>query len=171
MENSREVFAKNLRYQLMKNKKSQNDLAHAIGVSKTTISEWLSGKKYPRVDKLQTIADYFDIYRSDLTDEKQDLLATKLPVYKNISSDFPIMNDTNIIGTEDFPSDLTKPTDYFALLDNSNTMMPFKGIQHIVIARKQNYAKDGDIAVVLIDNDDAIIRQVKKEKRPSNIKS
>ena len=67
---SREVFAKNLRYYMERSGKMQKDLAEVAGVSAATFNEWLKAKKYPRIDKIDKLADYFGILKSDLIEEK-----------------------------------------------------------------------------------------------------
>ena len=67
---SKEVFAKNLRYYLERSGKSQKELAEIVGVSAPTINDWIKGKKYPRIDKIEILADYFGILKSDLIEEK-----------------------------------------------------------------------------------------------------
>ena len=70
MDNSRATLASNIRRLLKENNKTQNELAEYIGVSKTTVSEWIAAKKYPRIEKIQAMAEYFDVYRSDITEKK-----------------------------------------------------------------------------------------------------
>lgn len=67
---SREVFAKNLRHYMERSGKMQKDLAEVAGVSAPTFNEWLKAKKYPRIDKIEKLADYFGILKSDLIEEK-----------------------------------------------------------------------------------------------------
>lgn len=67
---SKEVFAKNLRYYLERSGKQQKELAEIVGVSAPTINDWIKGKKYPRIDKIEILADYFGILKSDLIEEK-----------------------------------------------------------------------------------------------------
>ena len=67
---SKEVFAKNLRYYLEISGKSQKELAEIVGVSAPTMNDWIKGKKYPRIDKIEILADYFGILKSDLIEEK-----------------------------------------------------------------------------------------------------
>ncbi len=67
---SKEVFAKNLRYYLERSGKQQKELAEIVGVSAPTINDWIKGKKYPRIDKIEILADYFGIMKSDLIEEK-----------------------------------------------------------------------------------------------------
>lgn len=67
---SKEVFAKNLRYYMESRGKNQKELAEIVGVSAPTMNEWLKAKKYPRIDKIEILAKYFGILKSDLIEEK-----------------------------------------------------------------------------------------------------
>jgi transcriptional regulator with XRE-family HTH domain len=69
---SKEVFAKNLRYYMENRGKSQKELAEIVGVSAPTMNEWLKAKKYPRIDKIEILANYFGILKSDLIEEKTE---------------------------------------------------------------------------------------------------
>jgi len=53
------------------NKKSRREVSEAIGVSYYTFTDWVKGKKYPRMDKVEKLAAYFGILKSDLIEEKE----------------------------------------------------------------------------------------------------
>ena len=65
------IFAKNLNYYMTTNNKTQSDLVTDLNLTASTVSDWANGKKYPRVDKMQLLADYFGILKSDLTEEHE----------------------------------------------------------------------------------------------------
>lgn len=67
---SKEVFAKNLRRHMESKGITQKELAEIIGVSAPTMNDWLQAKKYPRIDKIEKLADYFGVLKSDLIEEK-----------------------------------------------------------------------------------------------------
>jgi len=67
---SRKVFSQNLQRYIAESGKTQKELSDIIGVSAPTFNEWVSGKKFPRIDKIQKLADYFGILKSDLIEEK-----------------------------------------------------------------------------------------------------
>jgi len=69
---SKEVFAKNLRYYMERKGKTQKELAEIVGVSAPTMNDWLKAKKYPRIDKIEILANYFGILKSDLIEDKTD---------------------------------------------------------------------------------------------------
>ena len=67
---SKEVFANNLRYYMESRGKTQKELAEIVGVSAPTVNDWLKAKKYPRIDKIEIMSNYFGILKSDLIEEK-----------------------------------------------------------------------------------------------------
>lgn len=68
---SKKVFAQNLQRYIAEAGKTQKDIADVIGVSAPTLNEWVTGKKFPRIDKIQRLADYFGILKSDLIEDKR----------------------------------------------------------------------------------------------------
>lgn len=69
---SKEVFARNLRSYMESRGKTQKELAEIVGVSAPTMHDWLNARKYPRIDKIEILADYFGILKSDLIEEKTE---------------------------------------------------------------------------------------------------
>ena len=68
--NARKVFGRNLTDLLYEKRITQKDLGKYMGVSSATTSDWCSGKKMPRIDKLISIAHYLHVEMSDLVDER-----------------------------------------------------------------------------------------------------
>ena len=66
---NKEIFIRNLKRHLSISGEKQIDVATAIGVSTGTFSDWLKGRSYPRMDKIQLLADYFGIKKSDLVED------------------------------------------------------------------------------------------------------
>lgn len=69
-ENYRRIFARNLNRFLEINGKNQADIATLLNVSQAAVSNWCKGIKMPRMDKVQALADYFGVNKSDLLEEK-----------------------------------------------------------------------------------------------------
>lgn len=67
---NKEIFSSNLLYYIERSGKSQRDIAGIIGVSTSTFNEWVKGKKYPRIDKIEMLANYFRIEKSDLIEKR-----------------------------------------------------------------------------------------------------
>ena len=64
------IFANNLTHYININGKQQNEVAKAIGEKPTTLNMWCKGNSFPSPGKIQKIADYFGIGKSDLTEDK-----------------------------------------------------------------------------------------------------
>ncbi|WP_278554900.1 helix-turn-helix domain-containing protein, partial [Parvimonas micra] len=65
------IFSYNLRRLLMERNKTQLELSKYIGVSNTTINNYVKGYNMPRMDKIDKICRFFNIKRSDLLENKQ----------------------------------------------------------------------------------------------------
>ena len=64
-----EVFARNLKRYLDNSGKTQKEVAAAIFVSTGTFCDWIKCRAYPRMDKIQLLAEYFGVNKSDLVDD------------------------------------------------------------------------------------------------------
>lgn len=69
---NKEVMAKNLRYYVERSGKSQKELCEIFGVATSTFNDWMKAKKYPRIDKIEIMARYFGILKSDLIEERTE---------------------------------------------------------------------------------------------------
>ena len=67
----KKVFSKNLKYYMSINDKEQIDLINDLGFNKSSVSTWCNGTRLPRMDKVEKLAQYFNINRSDLIEEKE----------------------------------------------------------------------------------------------------
>lgn len=63
---NKEIFASNLKYYMDVYNKDRNDICKILDIPYTTLSDWLNAKKYPRIDKIELLANYFNIQKSDL---------------------------------------------------------------------------------------------------------
>lgn len=68
-DNAREIFVRNLRFLMEARGITQADICRELNVSSATASDWCSGKKYPRVDAMQHLADLLGVMFSTLTTE------------------------------------------------------------------------------------------------------
>ena len=68
-DNAREIFIKNLRYIMEKKGIIQADICRELKIPSATISNWCTGQRYPRIDKMQRLADLLGVTYSTLTTE------------------------------------------------------------------------------------------------------
>jgi transcriptional regulator with XRE-family HTH domain len=67
---NKETMSKNLKYYISLTGKDRRELAEIWGFPYSTVTEWINGKKYPRIDRIEVMADYFGILKSDLIEDK-----------------------------------------------------------------------------------------------------
>lgn len=161
----REIFSTNLRDQLAKHGKTQADLVNDLKLSSSTVSDWTNAKKYPRMDKVQLIADYLGIFKSDLIEDKKDTVEydniykvdkIKLPLLGKVACGEPIFAD------EDRESYIMVGTDIqadFCLKCQGDSMINARiNDGDIVFIRKCDIVNNGEIAVVIIDDEATLKR-------------
>ncbi|MDT0692721.1 helix-turn-helix domain-containing protein [Staphylococcus hyicus] len=67
---ARKILSENLEQLMKEHNITQVELSEAIGVSQSTISNWLKEIKYPRISKVQQLADYFNVPKSHITEDR-----------------------------------------------------------------------------------------------------
>lgn len=74
---NKEAMAKNLRYYMLQKGVTPKHLSRDIDVPYTTVRSWLKGDNYPRIDKIEILAEYFGIMKSDLIEEANRKIVSK----------------------------------------------------------------------------------------------
>lgn len=76
-ETYKKIFSKNLNHYMEINHKTQTDLITDLGFNKSAVSTWCNGTRLPRMAKVDALAKYFKIKRSDLIEEKDASALTR----------------------------------------------------------------------------------------------
>ena len=84
----KEILSKNLKLFMKYKNLNVTDLANKLGLPYSTVNDWVNGISYPRVDKLNRLADAFDVTKKDLT-EPHENNKNKVPVLGNIPARYP----------------------------------------------------------------------------------
>ncbi len=69
---NKEIFSRNLQRYMKQFQKDRNTICQALGFKYSTFSDWYHGNKYPRIDKIELLANYFGILKSDLIEDKSN---------------------------------------------------------------------------------------------------
>lgn len=67
---NKEIFAKNLKYYMNYYEKDRNAICEALNIPYTTFTDWFNAVTYPRIEKIELLANYFNIQKSDLIENK-----------------------------------------------------------------------------------------------------
>ncbi len=161
------IFSKNLKRELRLHKKSQADLCENLNLTSSTVSDWVNAKKYPRMDKVQMIADYLGILKSDLTEEYEinnKPRGIRIPVLGKVIAGIPIEAIEEIIDYEEITEQMARTGDFFALQVTGDSMEPQMSEGDVVIVRKQDDLDSGQIGIVLVNGDEATVKKVLKKE-------
>ncbi|MGQ7657412.1 LexA family transcriptional regulator [Streptococcus suis] len=82
---NKDIFSKNLKYYMDKKGVDRNQLCSDLDLKYTTVRDWIKGITYPRIGKIELLANYFGINKSDLIEEKSTIQSSSIP--KTVSDD------------------------------------------------------------------------------------
>ncbi len=149
-----------------KTNQTQATVAKAIGVDRTTYAKYESGASEPSFEMLQRMAKYYNVSVGFLMGETE--LSTnsdhiRIPVLGRVAAGIPIDAIEEVIDWEDISADMAAGgAEYFGLQVKGDSMEPKISSGDIVIVRKQPDVESGEVAVVLVNGDDATVKRVKK---------
>ena len=148
---------------LLRNQKhlSQAQLAKEIGVSSSTIAMWESGEREPKnYETLEIIADFFNVNMELLL--TGTIAPTRIPVLGKVVAGIPLDAIEDIIDYEEIPHSMAKSGEFFALQIKGDSMEPRIKEGDVVIVHKQPDVESGEVAIVLVNGDEATIKKVQK---------
>lgn len=172
---NKKIFSKNLKFYMDLYNKSRIEIAKTLGVSYTTFASWENGTNYPRIDKIEMLANYFKISKADLIENKYKKLSgesdtinfhsrvgVKIPILGEVVAGVPISAIENILGYEEITPEMAATGEFFCLKVKGASMEPklFEG--DLLVVRQQTDVDSNEIAVVLVNGDEATVKQIKK---------
>jgi transcriptional regulator with XRE-family HTH domain len=66
--------------------KTRNDVCKDLELSYSTFTDWLVGNVYPRIDKIEMLARYFGVDKSDLIEDKLQDTSKHNPEYTRLTN-------------------------------------------------------------------------------------
>lgn len=166
------VLAKNLQRYIEASGKTRSAICEDLGIAYSTFSEWANGRKYPRIDAIERLAQYFGIKKSDLIEEDPTKLTSNIaevyedhirmiPVYESVSAGFGALAEDKVVGY----TPLRIVSDYEAaeticIRVEGDSMFPKIENGDIIQVHKQDSVDSGEVAVVLLDGDEGLVKKV-----------
>ena len=163
---NKQIIAKNIKKLMEVNNVSQTDICNALNFKPSTFSDWVNAKTYPRIDKIEMLANYFGVEKSDLIEDSSAINTQfdniykidkiKLPMLGTIACGEPIFADEDresyvMVGTE-IRAD-------FCLKCQGDSMINARIHDgDIVFIRKHDIVDNGEIAAVIIDDEATLKR-------------
>ncbi len=114
-----------------------------------------------RADRVTEIAKYFNVSTDFLLTGKNSK-GVKIKVLGKVQAGIPVEAIQDVIGEEEITEELAKTGEFFGLKIKGDSMSPRIEEGDIVIVKKQSDVETGDIAIVLINGNDATCKKIKK---------
>ena len=161
---NKEIFSKNLKYYMTINNKTRNDICNDLGFKYTTFADWYNGNIYPRIDKIEMLANYFRIEKSDLIEMKSnsEVPINKIPILGTVKAGYDWLAEENIIDYITIKENIPNLKEYYALKVTGDSMLPLLSEGDLVIVHDQDDVESGQTAIVLINGDEATVKKVIK---------
>ncbi|ACR75018.1 helix-turn-helix domain-containing protein [Agathobacter rectalis] len=163
------IFSENLNSYIAKSEKTQLEIAKSIGVSPQTFNTWCKGIAIPRMGKVQALADYFNINKSDLIEDKKLNIDTvpiesgyTIPVLGRVAAGYGKEAVEEVIGQIEISPSMAAKGDYFGLLIKGDSMIPTLYDGDTVIVERTDDAESGDLVIALVNGSDATCKRLQK---------
>lgn len=146
--------------------KTLEEVGSVVGVSKATIQRYEKGAitNIPS-DKIEKIAKALSTTPAFLMgweDKSNRLKGVRIPILGRVVAGIPLEAITDIEGYEEITPKMASLGEYFALRIKGHSMEPRIEDGEIVIVKQQEDVECGDVAIVLVNGDEATCKQVKK---------
>lgn len=165
------IMAKNIRYYMNKFNVSQTEICKTLGIKMPTFSDWVNAKTYPRIDKIELMANYFGINKSDLVEDHNNVYDSngqrpnRINVYGSVPAGVPIEAVEDIVDWEDIPTEWLKGNQhYIGLRVKGDSMYPKYVEGDTIIVKLQPDCENGQDAVVYVNGYDATLKKVIKNE-------
>ena len=158
---------------LKENGKNQKELSKALGINASAVTEWKKGKMKSYNHYLYQIAEFFNVSvdyllgKSPVRHNTMEILRTDsssyapIPVVGNVAAGYAALAETDIIGYELVDTSvLNDGYEYAWLRVKGNSMSPLILEGDLVLIRLQDEIDSGDLAVVIVDEEDGVIKRV-----------
>lgn len=163
---NKEAMANNIKRLMNLRGKDRNDVCRDLDIKYTTFTDWINAKTYPRIDKIELMANYFNVSKADLVEEyKPDIRITKsvtINVLGRVAAGIPIEAMENIIDTEEISLEMARTGEFFGLQIHGDSMEPRIYDGDVVIVRQQEDAESGEIVIALVNGSDATCKRLIK---------
>ena len=169
------MFAEKLKAARKHSGISQKELAKKLFISQQAYAKYELGTSSPNPDMITVIASILNVPVGFLLEESSDnsipapsVPGSKwIPVLGRVAAGTPIEAIEDILDYEEITPEMAASGDFFALQIKGDSMEPRIKTGDVVIVRKQDDCESGDIAVVLVNGEDATVKRIKK--RPEGI--
>ena len=167
------VMANNIKHYMKLQNKTRQDVCEALNIAYTTFADWVNAVTYPRIDKIELMANYFGISKSDLVEEhsasnlKKDIddISITFPIIGEVAAGYDCPAIEEETGEyEQIPASWLHrhpKENFFVLKVKGDSMYPAYRDGDRVLIHRVPSVDSGSIAVVLYETEVATLKKVK----------
>ena len=143
------------------------------GISASTFTDWKNGRSVPKIDKIKLIADFFGVPLEYMVSGEAGALGdsslgvcdgTLVPIIGEIRAGSPIITNESVLGYE--RAEVGDADEYFYLRVQGDSMKNIGMVEgSLVLFRKQQYAREGDVVACLVGGDCATVKRFRRTKK------
>ena len=149
---------------------TQAELGKALEISPSAIGMYEQGRRTPDIPTLKKIASYFNVSLDYLLGNSPAKAAqqqsagrgVRIPVRGRVVAGIPLDAIEEIIDYEEIPKSMAATGEFFALQVKGDSMLPTLKDGDVVIVKKQPTVDSGDIAIILVNGNEATVKEVKE---------
>ena len=141
---------------------TQKEFAQKCNIGTSTYNQYETGRRQPDLETMLLIAKTLNTSISDLIGEKAKTKGVKINVLGSVAAGIPISAIQDIIDEEEISEELASSGEFFGLIIKGDSMSPIITNGDTVIVKSQDYAENGEIAIVLVNGDEATCKKIKK---------
>lgn len=153
---------------------TQEELGKVLDIQKAAISKYENGRAEPSTEVLKKMSSFFGVsidylLGNSIAKEANQKVGrgVRIPVLGRVVAGIPIEAVEEILDYEEITPELAATGEFFALQVRGDSMEPTLRDGDVVIVKKQPTVDSGDIAIVLVNGNDATVKEIKES--PSGI--
>ena len=142
---------------------SQSELAALCNVHQTAVSQWENGRTSPDNESLKILAGVLGVSVGTLIGGEDIGSTVLVHVLGYVRAGIPMEAVEDILDYEEISADMASRGEYFGLKIKGDSMFPLFQAGDTVIVRRQPDAESGEIAVVLVNGNEATVKKIIKK--------
>lgn len=146
---------------------SQQELSDSLGMKRSTVGMYETGKREPDFETLEVFADFFNVSMDVMTGRggEDGPKGERIPVVGSVPAGIPVEAIEDIVDWEEIPASMCSGgREYFGLLVKGDSMYPEYMEGDTIIVRKTPSFESGDVCVVYVNGYDATLKRVKVDE-------
>lgn len=140
---------------------TQLEFSKMIGLDKSVMNRIELGTRPVRDDEIVAISNALGISSDELLGTEK-VKSYKIPVFGQVAAGNPIFASDEVVDYEEIPIEWKGKGEFFAVRLKGDSMLPRFAEGDVVIVRKQDSVDSGDLAIVLVNGDEATFKKVEK---------